>query len=46
MELFFLALAIAIILILGSALVLLRTARFPRVPPGVKPDPYDDDEDH
>jgi hypothetical protein len=45
MEMFFLVLAGALIFVVGSALVLLRTAKKPRIPPTVKPDPYGDDDD-
>lgn len=31
--------------IIGNALVLLRTAKKPKVPKDVKPQPYEDDED-
>jgi hypothetical protein len=44
MEVFFVVLAGAFILIVGSALILLRTAKKPRIPPGVKPIPYDDED--
>ena len=35
---------LALVLVVGSALVLLRTARQPKVPPSVKSKPYRDDE--
>lgn len=35
---------IALSFIIGSALVLLRTAKLPKVPERVKPQPYEDDE--
>ena len=34
----------AVILIIGSALILLRTAKKPKVPDSVKAQPYQDDE--
>ncbi|MGI9213432.1 MAG: hypothetical protein ACR2HF_13250 [Methylococcaceae bacterium] len=37
----FLVLAIVV----GNAMVLLRTAKTPQIPAGVKPRPYDEDED-
>lgn len=36
---------LAVVLIGSSALVLLRTAKKPKIPPSVKPKPYDDDGD-
>ena len=42
MALFFIFLAV--ILIIGSALILLRTAKKPKVPDSVKAQPYQDDE--
>ncbi|MGR9114486.1 MAG: hypothetical protein ACU85E_01875 [Gammaproteobacteria bacterium] len=36
---------LAVILIIGSALILLRTAKKPRLPGSVKAKPYQDDED-
>lgn len=36
---------LAVILIGGSAMVLLRTAKKPRIPGSVKPQPYDNDKD-
>jgi len=45
MLLFWLVLILAIVLVAGSALTLLRTARKPRLPDQVEPKPYADDED-
>ncbi|MEN8259404.1 MAG: hypothetical protein ABFS02_02255 [Pseudomonadota bacterium] len=36
---------IAVVLIGGSAMVLLRTAKKPKIPDSVKPKPYDKDSD-
>jgi uncharacterized protein YxeA len=38
---------LAVVLIVGSALILLRNAKFSKVPDTVKPKPYEEDEaDH
>ncbi len=36
---------IGVALVFGSAFILLRTARRPKLPRGVKPKPYSDDDD-
>lgn len=36
---------IALLFVLGSALLLLRSAKIPKIPDHVKPQPYQDDED-
>jgi hypothetical protein len=35
---------VALLFVLGSALILLRSANIPKVPDNVKPQPYDQDE--
>lgn len=45
MILFWIFLALVIIIVLGNAMVLLRTARKPHIPDSLKPQPYEDDED-
>jgi hypothetical protein len=45
MTLFWIILGLVFILVTGNALVLLRTAKKPRIPQGVKPQPYDSDEE-
>jgi len=35
---------VALLFVLGSSLLLLRSANIPKVPKGVKPQPYKDDE--
>jgi hypothetical protein len=42
---FWIFLALLIILVVGNAMTLLRTARKPVIPSGVKPQPYSDDDD-
>jgi hypothetical protein len=37
--------ALAVVLIIGSALILLRTAKIPKIPDNVKAQPYDDEDD-
>jgi hypothetical protein len=34
---------VALLLVLGNALLLLRSAKAPKIPEGVKSKPYDDD---
>jgi hypothetical protein len=36
---------VALLFVLGSALILLRSANSPKVPDNVKPKPYDQDEE-
>ena len=36
---------IAACLIIGSAMILLRTANIPKIPKNLKPKPYQDDDD-
>jgi hypothetical protein len=45
MILFWIFLVLALALMIGNALVLLRTAKKPEIPEGVKPQPYRDDDD-
>jgi hypothetical protein len=45
MTLFWLFLFLAIAMVVGNAMTLLRTARKPKLPEGVKPQPYTDDGD-
>lgn len=42
MALFWIILGLAILIVVGNALILLRSAKTPRTPPGVKPQPYED----
>lgn len=44
MTLFWIVFGFVILVVLGNALVLLRTAKKPRLPAGVKPQPYEDDD--
>ena len=44
MMLFWISLGLVVILVLGNALTLLSTAKKPRLPKGVKPQPYDDED--
>ena len=44
MTLFLIVLALAIGIVAGNAWVLLRTARKPDIPDGVKPQPYRDED--
>ncbi len=37
-------LIMAVMLVLGSALILLRTAKIPKIPDHIKPQPYEDDD--
>ncbi len=41
----YLVILLVLLFIVGNALVLLRTAKKPKVPESVKPQPYEDDED-
>jgi hypothetical protein len=34
---------VAVLFVLGSALILLRSAKMPKIPDSVKPQPYNDD---
>lgn len=34
---------VAVLFVLGSALILLRSAKIPKIPDNVKPQPYNDD---
>ncbi len=34
---------VALLFVLGSALILLRSAKMPKIPDHVKPQPYDED---
>lgn len=45
MSLFWIFLGLVFTLVVGNALILLRTAKPPRLPKGVKPRPYGDEED-
>ncbi len=44
-EIFWAVLILAVLVVIGSALLLLRTARKPRIPDSVKPKPYRDDDE-
>ncbi len=44
MTVFWMVLILAILVVAGNALILLRTAKLPRVPSGVKPQPDRDDD--
>ncbi|GAB6141363.1 hypothetical protein JCM14076_20920 [Methylosoma difficile] len=35
---------VAFMFVLGSALILLRSAKLPKIPKDIKPQPYDDNE--
>lgn len=35
---------VALLFVLGSALILLRSAKIPRIPKNLKPQPYDEDD--
>ena len=37
---------VAIMFVLGSALLLLRSAKLPKIPDTVKPQPYEDDDNN
>jgi len=41
----FLFIVLAVVLIIGSALILLRTAKTPKIPDSVKAQPYEDEDD-
>jgi hypothetical protein len=45
MELFWVVLIVVFAVIIGNALLLLRTAKKPRIPDSVKPQPYEDDDE-
>ena len=36
---------VAVMFVLGSALLLLRSAKMPKIPDTVKPQPYEDDDE-
>jgi hypothetical protein len=44
MTLFWVFLVLVVVIVLGNALTLLRTAKKPHIPKGVKPKPYKDDD--
>ncbi|BBL73611.1 hypothetical protein [Methylomagnum ishizawai] len=44
MAMFWLFLTLLIVLVVGNALTLLRTAKKPKIPGGVRPKPYQDDD--
>ncbi len=44
MMLLWIVLALVILVVAGNALILLRTAKKPRIPAGVKPQPYVDED--
>ena len=44
MMLFWIFLALVILVVAGNAFILLRTAKKPRIPAGVKPQPYEDED--
>ena len=45
MTAFWIVLILVVLVVLGNALMLLRTAQKPRIPEGVKSQPYEDNED-
>lgn len=45
MQTVLIVLFLVLAIVVGNAMVLLRTAKMPRIPDGVKPQPYDEDED-
>lgn len=45
MAMFWVILAVVVTIVVGNALVLLRTAKKPKIPETGKPKPYQDDED-
>ncbi len=45
MALFWIFLVLVIVIVLGNALTLLRTAKKPHIPEGVKPKPYKDEDE-
>jgi hypothetical protein len=45
MEIVILLFALALLIVLGNALLLLRTAKKPRIPDSVKPQPYEDEDE-
>lgn len=45
MGMFWLFMTLVIVLMVGNALTLLRTAKKPKIPEGVKAQPYKDDKD-
>ncbi|HUL13149.1 MAG TPA: DUF2897 family protein [Methylococcaceae bacterium] len=45
MEIFWVVLVIVLVVVVGNALILLRTAKKPKVPDSVKSKPYEDDRD-
>ena len=44
MMLFWIVLALVILVVAGNAFILLLTAKKPRIPDGVKPQPYQDED--
>ena len=44
MEIFLIVFVIVLIVVVGNALLLLRTAKKPKIPDSVKAKPYDDEE--
>lgn len=44
MEIFLVVLIVVLLIVVGNALILLRTAKKPKIPDSVKPKPYADDE--
>jgi hypothetical protein len=44
MQIFLIVFAIVLLVVVGNALILLRTAKKPKIPNSVKPKPYEDDE--
>ena len=45
MAMFWLFLTLLVVIVLGNALTLLRTAKKPKIPEGVRSQPYRDDEE-
>lgn len=46
MTMFLIVLALVVLVVLGNALLLLRTAKKPKLPDSVEAKPYSDDEDN
>jgi hypothetical protein len=44
MEMWIVLFIVAVMFVLGGALILLRSAKIPKIPDNVKPQPYDEDD--
>lgn len=44
-EMWIVVFIVAVLFVLGGALILLRSARIPRIPDNVKAQPYEDDDE-